>query len=151
MSLTGNYSEGRLRSLLPKVAQSTNSASSNCARAGGIVDGHGIAAALTLGASAVQIGTAFLRYSDPVKDSLAKSLAKLEPEAIPIPLRAGADEPQAAVAENDVQRFNEWRPGRDKVPHLLVPSLWPISSGAFGPKPRRFYRERDSGEVPGVA
>ncbi len=34
--------------------------------------------------------------------------------------------------------FNEWRPGWDKARHSLVPSLRPISFGAFGPKPRRF-------------
>jgi hypothetical protein len=37
-------------------------------------------------------------------------------------------------------RFARLRSGKD-----------PDSFGAFGPKAKRFYRERDSGEVPGVA
>jgi hypothetical protein len=35
--------------------------------------------------------------------------------------------------------------------NTLVPEPAADSFGAFGPKARRFYRERDSGEVPGVA
>jgi nitronate monooxygenase len=71
--------------------------------AGGIADGRGIAAALILGASAVQIGTALLRSPKAgIASAWADSLADLEPEAT-MPTRAFSGRLGHAVATDYVR------------------------------------------------
>src|SRR5262249_5485419 len=120
---------------------------------GGIADGRGIAAALLLGASAVQIGTAFLRCPEAkIPPAWADAIGKAAPEdtivtraltgrraakdsrappPAPYPVQRGLTQPmrEAATKANDVSRMQAWagqsaRLARAEPAGEVVRRLW---------------------------
>jgi nitronate monooxygenase len=89
--------------------------------AGGIADGRGLAAALVLGASAVQVGTAFLRSPEAgIAETWAESLAAAAPETSVL-TRAYSGRPGRAVPTPFVRAWSG-----DGAP---PPALYPVQRG----------------------
>jgi nitronate monooxygenase len=107
-----------LFSLLPAVVDAVNVP---VVATGGIADGRGVAAALVLGASAVQIGTAFLRCPEAqISKAWADAIARTAPEDTMV-TRAFSGRPGRAIAGAYLRAA--------AAPDAPLPTLYPVQRG----------------------
>lgn len=125
-----------LFSLVPGVADAVNIP---VVATGGIADGRGIAAALMLGASAVQIGTAFLRCPEAkIPGAWADAIGKAAPEDTII-TRTVTGRPARSLATEYVRAA--------MAPDAPPPAPYPVQRGLTAPMREAAAKANDVGRM----
>ncbi|MGH8219492.1 MAG: NAD(P)H-dependent flavin oxidoreductase [Steroidobacteraceae bacterium] len=128
--------ESRLVGLFALVPQVVDAVRVPVVATGGIADARGIAAALMLGASAVQIGTGFLRSPEAgISAAWSRALADLRPEDTML-TRAFSGRAGRAIANDYLRAAN--------MPDAPMPAPYPVQRGLSGPM-RRDAAQRGDG------